>query len=55
MTDPCLQMDFVNWVIELWYLTPLLAIFQLYCVVALSFIGGVNLSTQRKPSPAESQ
>jgi len=30
MTDPCLQMDFVNWVIELWYLTPLLAIFHLY-------------------------
>jgi hypothetical protein len=30
MADPCLQMEFANWVIELWYLTPLLAIFQLY-------------------------
>ena len=32
----------------LWCLTPLLAIFQLY-IVAVSFVGGGNQSTRRKP------
>ena len=37
-----------NWVgLGLWRLTPLSTIFQLFCGV--SFIGGGNQSTQRKP------